>query len=84
MPYTANNLREFAEILRKISIRSLYFHIFEARMRLGVQDNDFSQWLRSIGEDKLADEISRLDPYNMTLENLRRKIIRMVEDRARD
>lgn len=84
MPYTANNLREFAEVLRKISIRSLYFHIFEARMRLGVPDNDFSQWLRGIGEEELADEISRLDPYNMTLENLRRKIIRMVEDRARD
>jgi len=78
MPYVANNLMEFAEILKKVSIRALYFHMFEARMRLGVPDNDFSQWLRGIGEVGLADEISRLDPYNMTLESLRRKLIRMV------
>jgi len=69
-------------ILKKVSIRSLYFHMFEARMRLGVPDNDFSQWLKGIGEEGLANEISRLDPYNMTLESLRRKIIRMVEGRV--
>jgi hypothetical protein len=82
MPYVAHNLTEFAMILKKVSIRSLYFHMFEARMRLGVPDNDFSQWLKGIGEEGLANEISRLDPYNMTLESLRRKIIRMVEGRV--
>jgi len=56
--------------------------MFEARMRLGVPDNDFSQWLKSMGEEGLANKISRLDPYNMTLESLRKKIIRMVEDRV--
>lgn len=80
MPYAANNLMEFAEILKKVSIRAIYFHIFEARMRLGVPDNDFSQWLRGIGEEGLADEISKLDPYNMTLESLIRKLIKMVRD----
>lgn len=80
LPYVANNLVEFAEILKKVSIRALYFHMFEARMRLGVPDNDFSHWLKGIGEEQLAAEISRLDPYNMTLESLRRKLIRMVED----
>jgi hypothetical protein len=80
LPYVANNLMEFAEILKKISIRAIYFHIFEARMRLGMPDNDFSQWLRGIGEERLADEILKLDPYNMTLESLRRKLIRMVGD----
>lgn len=82
LPYIAHNLTEFAEMIRKVSIHSLYFHMFEARMRLGVLDNDFSQWFRGIGEEKLADEVSRLDPYNITLENLRRKITRMVEDRV--
>lgn len=82
MPYVAHNLTEFAEILKKVSIRALYFHMFEARMRLGVPDNDFSQWLKSLGEKSLANKISRLDPYNMTLESLRKKIIRMVEDRV--
>ncbi len=84
LPYTAHNLEEFAQMLRKVSIHSLYFHMFEARMRLGVPDNDFSQWLKSMGEERLAHEISKLDPYNITLENLRQKIIRKVECRVQD
>lgn len=84
LPYIAHNLSEFSEMIRKVSIHALYFHMFEARMRLGVLDNDFSQWFRGIGEEKLADEVSKLDPYNITLENLRRKITRMVEDRVQN
>lgn len=83
-PYVANNLWEFAKALKKVSIRSLYFHIFEARMRLGVRDNDFSMWLRGIGEEELADNISRLDPYCVSLERLRDQIVRMVEERVHD
>jgi hypothetical protein len=77
-PYTANNLMEFIEILRKISIHSLYFHMFEARMRLKVPENDFSAWFKGIGEEDLAREVSKLDPYNLTLEGLRTKLIDMV------
>jgi hypothetical protein len=84
LPYTAHNLSEFSQMLSKVSIHSLYFHMFEARMRLGVPDNDFSQWLKGMGEVQLAQDISKLDPYNITLENLRRKIIRMVEKCAHD
>ena len=83
-PYIANNIAEFAEILGKISVNSLYFHIFEARMRLGIPENDFSVWLRGIGQDDLAKQISMLDPYNITLENLRRKIIKMVTKHAQN
>ncbi len=84
LPYTAHSLSEFAQMLGRVSIHSLYFHMFEARMRLGVPDNDFSQWLKGMGEDQLALDISKLDPYNITLESLRGKIIRMVEKRAHD
>jgi hypothetical protein len=83
-PFIANNIIEFAEILSKISVNSLYFHIFEARMRLGIPENDFSAWLRGIGQEDLAKEISKLDPYNITLENLRRKIINMVTKHAQN
>ncbi len=78
-PYVASNLAEFVEILEKISINSLYFHIFEAPMRLGKEENDFSAWFRGIGEEKLAQKIFILDPYTITLEGLRQKIIRMVK-----
>jgi Family of unknown function (DUF5752) len=77
--YTAKDITEFVEILRKISIHSLYFHMFEARTRLKRPENDFSAWFKSIGQERLAGEISRLDPYSLTLEGLRLKIIHMVK-----
>jgi hypothetical protein len=79
-PYVAHNLREFVGILRRISIGSLYFHIFEARLRLQRGTNDFSLWLEdSLGEKELAEQITRLDPYNYTMENLREIIIQLCE-----
>jgi len=82
MPYSARNLKEFAEILKQISINSLYFHIFEASMRLEKDENDFAAWFRLQGKDKLAEEMLRLDPYTITLEGLREKIINMVREHA--
>jgi hypothetical protein len=61
-------------------MRSLYFHIFEARLRLQRGTNDLSLWLDdSLGEKELAEQITRLDPYNYTMENLREIIIRLCE-----
>ncbi|HCJ66552.1 MAG TPA: hypothetical protein DHV62_04315 [Elusimicrobia bacterium] len=82
--YIAHNLKEFVEILNKVSINSLYFHIFEAKMRLEKEENDFTAWFKGIGEEKLAEELSRLDPYTITLEGLRQRIIRTVRKYARD
>jgi hypothetical protein len=77
-PHVAHTLQEFIEIIQKISINSLYFHVFEARMRLG-RGNDFSFWFKDLGLDRLAREISQLDPYTITLEGLREKIIKKVK-----
>ena len=83
--YTAYNLREFADILKNITVDSLYFHIFESRLRLGKKTNDFSNWIEtSIGDKELSDKIAGLDPYTHTLEDLRKAIIRIVERKLRD
>ena len=80
--YVVYDLEGFIEVLKKITIDSIYFHIFEARLRLERQTNDFSNWIEtSIGNRELADQISRLDPYTRTLEDLRRTIIRILEGR---
>jgi len=83
-PYEARNLKEFCEILKKVSINSIYFHIFEARLRLERGENDFSNWLEDIGQKKLARDISRLDPYTMTLEGLRKKLLQRVSHNVKD
>ena len=82
--YEARNLQEFLEIFQKVSINSIYFHVFEARLRLERGENDFSDWFEEMGQKKLAREISRLDPYTITLEGLRRNIIQLVSKYVKD
>lgn len=78
--YIAYDLKEFAEVLNKITLDSIYFHIFEARLRLEKPTNDFAFWIEnSLGDKKLANNISSFDPYTSTLEDLRNKIIQIVE-----
>ncbi|MBP7215893.1 MAG: hypothetical protein KBA46_01270 [Candidatus Omnitrophica bacterium] len=80
--YVATDLRTFVDILKKITIDSIYFHIFEARLRLEKGDNDFSNWIgTSLGDQALAQQISRLDPYTSTLDDLRNKLISIIERR---
>jgi small-conductance mechanosensitive channel len=82
--YAAHDLREFVEALRKISPGSLYFHVFESRLRLGKGLNDFSIWLEvNMDEAELSREIARIDPYNYTLEGLRSVLIQVIEKRIK-
>ena len=83
-PHVAHNLREFTSVLERISINSLYYHIFDAKLRLEKDENDFSRWFRDLGKPKLADEVVRLDPYTHTLDGLRSKIIALVEKHVND
>jgi len=81
-PYQATTLEEFLHGLKKVSIHSLYHHMFEARLRLEREQNDFSAWLaHSLGETALARAIARLDPYTQTMEGLRRRVASLVAQR---
>jgi hypothetical protein len=78
-PYTAHTLTDFKNFLKLTSVQSLYYHIFDARLRLEQGENDFSIFFRKLGKDELAENILRLDPYTHTLEGLKQKIIKLVE-----
>ena len=83
--HVARNLRDFINILKNISADSIYFHMFEARLRLDKETNDFSFWLgTSLMEVELAKKITSLDPYTYTMEDLRKKLIGIVEERIRN
>jgi len=80
--YVAYDLKEFAEVLKKITIESIYFHVFEARLRLERSSNDFAFWIEtSLGDRALAEQITKFDPYTLTLENLRRMLVGIIERR---
>ncbi|MCI0707852.1 MAG: DUF5752 family protein [Ignavibacteriae bacterium] len=78
-PHVAHNVGEFVAILKEVTPGSLYYHIFEAKLRLEKGENDFSRWFRDQGKTELADRLTRLDPYTYTLEGLRNKMIQLVE-----
>ena len=77
-PYKARTLAEFREILTRISISSLYYHMFDSKLRLEKGGNDFSRWFSDLGKKELAEAVTRLDPYTQTLEGLRKKILTLT------
>lgn len=75
-PYEVRTLKEFTNALNEVGMRSLYFHFFDARLRLKRKTNDFSNWIEdSLAEKEIAEKINNLDPYFMTMDQLKQKII---------
>jgi hypothetical protein len=68
---------QFFETLSMVTNACLHFHFFEARLRLERRTNDFSQWLAGRGETRLARRIDRLNPYVVTLEELKQEIVKL-------
>jgi hypothetical protein len=67
--------RDFFNTMARVSNVSLFYHFFEARLRLGRPTNDFSTWLAACGDPLRARAIDRLDPYLVSLDELRQQII---------
>ena len=74
----AANPADMATKLPVITNVSLYFHFVEARLRMERATNDFSQWLRAWGAQALADEIDSIDPYALTLDELKATIVNLI------
>lgn len=81
-PFVAYDLKGFREVLGKVALRSIYYHFLEARLRLGKKTNDFSLWLaESLGEGDLAASFGRIDFGISTLEDVRRKMLDLLDKR---
>lgn len=78
--FVAHTMQEFAEGLRRVSLHSIHHHFIEARLRLKLMSNDFSQWLHEdVGLTETARALNRIDIYTATLEDVRGQIVRVVE-----
>jgi len=73
----AASVPEFFELLPRVTNDCLHFHFFEARLRLERPTNDFSQWLTGLGQTRLAARIDALNPYTMTLDELKNEIVKL-------
>ncbi len=78
------NLAEFLVALKQVDAASIYFHFYEARMRLGGGIDDFSRWINdTLGKKMLAKKISRIDPFMHNMKGIRRHITELVEEEVR-
>ena len=69
-------LKEFREALLDVDVSAIYFHLVEARMRLGRGQNDFAAWLeQGLGLPDLAAKVRAVDPYAGSLERARTRLI---------
>jgi hypothetical protein len=79
-PFVADSLPAFLDGLKQVSVHSIHHHFIEARLRLHLMSNDFSQWLEEeIGLRQIADLVERIDIYTNTMEGVRQQIAHMVE-----
>jgi len=78
--HKASTLAEFAGALSQVSAHAVYYHMFDARLRLGRSSNDFTRWLANgLGLPDLAEEIAGMDPYGQSLEALRSSLLSVVQ-----
>jgi hypothetical protein len=74
------NLAEFRAALAEVDASAIYFHMVEARARLGRRAGDFAEWIRtSLELPALADGIERIDAYMTSLERVRARILSLVD-----
>ena len=75
----ARTLEELATAITAIPLDSIFFHFIEARVRLGRETNDFSGWLSNqLGEPELARAVDAIDPYVLSLEELRARLLEVL------
>jgi len=78
--FVAETMQDFAKGLREVSVHSIHHHFIEARLRLHLMSNDFSQWLHEdVGLTDTARALNRIDIYTATLEDVRGQMIRILE-----
>ncbi len=76
----AANLAEFRAGLAEVDSSAIYYHMVEARARLGRRSGDFAEWTRSsLGLPDLAERIERIDTYMTSLERVRARVLSLVD-----
>lgn len=74
-------LEAFRNALLDVDASAIYYHLVEARMRLGRGQNDFAAWLEDgLGLQTLAARVRAVDPYAGSLERARTRLIQLCDE----
>ncbi|MDI6776154.1 MAG: DUF5752 family protein [Syntrophales bacterium] len=79
----AKNLAEFLMAIKYVDSGSIYYHFYEARIRLGGGIDDFSRWIEDAGKKELTERIKAIDPFMHNIEGIREHIVEAVEEEVR-
>jgi hypothetical protein len=75
-----HTLEGFRDALAQVHVSALYFHVFEARVRLGRKRGDFAIWFEEgLGMKELVGRMD-FDPYMFSLEGLRNRVISLCDE----
>ncbi len=75
-----HTLGELRQALLEVDASAIYFHLVEARLRLGRKQNDFAAWLeRALGLGELAERMQAVNPYGGSLERARTRLIQLCD-----
>jgi hypothetical protein len=73
-------LAEFRAGLSEVDASAVYFHMVEARSRLGRRSGDFAEWIRdALTMPALAERIERIDAYMTNLERVRARVLSLLD-----
>lgn len=74
-------LQEFRNALSDVDVSAIYYHIFEARHRLGKSESDFSAWIgESLKMPELAGKLRAINPYWGSLERHRSALLTVCDE----
>jgi hypothetical protein len=71
----ADNLRDFADKIKKIDLKSIEFH---------MPRRDFELWIRDLGDPELSKKISLIRMASLSGENLRKEVYGTVKSRCEE
>jgi hypothetical protein len=78
------NLAEFLIAVKYIDAASIYFHFYEARMRLGGGIDDFSSWIEDVLDKKeLAENIRSIDPFMHNIDGIREHLEELIDEEVK-
>jgi hypothetical protein len=75
---------ELGECIPHMSLGSIFYHFIDARRRTHLSRDDFTQWVSGFGDRYylLTERISHIDPYFITLMELRDELIHAFRQNA--
>jgi len=80
--HQARTLAEFRDALAEVDASALFYHLVEARYRLGRGRGDFAEWVAAMGRPELADRLARVDPFVGSLERIRDRYLAALDEAA--